>query len=173
MATTDHKAVTDVLPLATTDYTEDGQTTSPKLVNPSALLSLFLIFFVIVGNLVVMLCVYIEKRLHKATYLYVVSLAVADTIVALFVMTGVMAMSMYGGLWPLSEGLCVVMLIAAFGLGSVSILHLYLLAHDRYLAVTTPLQYKNSPRKKQVPWLIGVAWIIGNLILVYILFRII
>lgn len=114
------------------------------------------------GNLVVMICTRIEKRLRTVSSLYVFSLALADLIVGIAVM-GPMTVYTINGMWPLGIDFCTTWMVFDFCCCTISMLHLCLIAHDRYVALVHPLQYKNSRTTKDALIRIGVAWVGGAL----------
>ena len=75
-------------------------TTSLSVILPPLIL---LMLVTIGGNIIVMICVRIDKRLASAiSSIYVFSLAGADTIVGMFVMGGMCVYTVYG-YWPLGN----------------------------------------------------------------------
>ena len=123
---------------------------------------ILLVAFTFTANVVVILCVYVDKRLRKPTNLYVVSLAVADAIVGVLVMNGMLVYTVYG-LWPLSGVLCTVWISTDFSCCTVSMVHLSLIAHDRHQALSKPHIYKSSSRARQILTRIAAAWVVGVL----------
>lgn len=123
---------------------------------------LFLILFTFAANTVVILCIRIHRPLYKPNNYFVVSLAVADALVGLIVMSGMLVYTIYG-LWPLSSALCTAWVVSDFGSCTISIIHLCLIAHDRYLALAKPLQYRHSKRKQIICINIVITWVVGLL----------
>lgn len=67
---------------------------------------LSLIVATIIGNLLVCLSVILVRKLRKPQNYLLVSLALSDFFVALFVMPFAIVYEIYEGIWPLSSGLC-------------------------------------------------------------------
>lgn len=121
-----------------------------------------LLIFTFAINMLVTLCVYFYKPLHRPNNYYVVSLAFVDAFVGLSVMSG-MVIYMAFGYWPLSEAACTVWIVLDFSCCTISMLHLCLIAEDRYYAVAKPVSYRIQGRKKTIV-LIGFAWSAGFLV---------
>lgn len=65
-----------------------------------------LIVVTIVGNLLVCLSVVLVRKLRKPQNYLLVSLALSDLFVAMFVMPFAIVFELHGGRWPLNYGLC-------------------------------------------------------------------
>lgn len=65
-----------------------------------------LIVVTIVGNLLVCLSVILVRKLRKPQNYLLVSLAISDLFVAIFVMPFAVSFDMYGGTWPFNNSLC-------------------------------------------------------------------
>ncbi|ELT97410.1 hypothetical protein CAPTEDRAFT_135606, partial [Capitella teleta] len=113
------------------------------------------------ANLVVIICIRTHRPLQKPNNYFVISLAVADALVGLFVMSGMLVYTSFG-LWPLSDSLCTVWIVSDFSSCTVSMIHLCLIAHDRHLALAKPLAYRHSNRKRTICTSIGATWVIGT-----------
>lgn len=146
------------LPL-TTDFIENAEYQIQYELIPPLLL---LIIFTCVANIVVILCIYCHRPLRKPNNLYVISLAAVDAIVGLVVMSGMLVFTIYG-LWPLSQTLCTIWTVTDFSCCTISMIHLCLIAHDRYLALATPMQYRQANRRRINLIYIAITWIVGFL----------
>ena len=122
----------------------------------------FLAFFTSVGNAIVMICTRIDKRLRTVSSLYVFSLAAADLVVGFAVM-GPMTVYTINGMWPLGLDFCTTWMVFDFCCCTISMLHLCLIAHDRYVALVHPMEYKNNRTTIDAVIRITVAWIVGAL----------
>ena len=74
-------------------------------------------------NLLVMVCVATQKKLHSTPGVYTFSLAVADGLVGLVVMSAITVYTIYG-LWPLGQVLFMLWVCTDVVCCTVSILHL-------------------------------------------------
>ncbi|KAI0237024.1 Beta-3 adrenergic receptor [Lamellibrachia satsuma] len=120
-----------------------------------------LAFITTTVNVTVMACVATEKKLHTTPGMYMFSLAVADGLVGLLVMPAMTVYTMYG-LWPLGQMLCTLWVCTDFACCTVSTLHVLLFAHDRFLALYRPIEYRATCMKLSYALKrIALAWVVG------------
>ncbi|XP_076836440.1 5-hydroxytryptamine (serotonin) receptor 2C, G protein-coupled-like 2 isoform X2 [Brachyhypopomus gauderio] len=115
--------------------------------NWPALIILVIIFFTVGGNILVILAVTLEKKLHNATNFFLRSLAVADLLVGILVMPASLISVLYNYTWPLPRVLCPMWLFLDVLFSTASIMHLCAISLDRYIGIRSPIQYSlnNSP----------------------------
>lgn len=102
--TCDHLILTDRSGLKADSVAEEMKQTAENQGNTvhwAALLILAVIIPTIGGNILVILAVSLEKRLQYATNYFLMSLAVADLLVGLFVMPIALLTIMFGKYFPL------------------------------------------------------------------------
>ncbi|XP_038067146.1 5-hydroxytryptamine receptor 1A-like [Patiria miniata] len=112
---------------------------------------------IILGNTLVILSVLRERRLRTPTNAFIASLAVADLMVGVIVIPIDIAFALgYAtGVEPLACLACSNVLTSMIIL---SVLHLTVIAYDRYLAITDPLSYVIKMGRTRISVLIAVAW---------------
>ena len=154
------KMTTEFIPteLAISSATEESE--QEERFNLLYLFIIPVIAFTCGANIVVILCVYCYRPLHKPNNYFVASLAVADAVVGVVVMSGMLLYNVYG-LWPLSEELCTAWIGIDFSCCTVSMLHLCIIAQDRHNALTKPIEYRSRDRTIGVPAMIALAWVGG------------
>lgn len=113
------------------------------------------------GNSLVCVTVAVTKRLQTATNYFVVSLAVADLMLAVLVLPFSAMTTITGGAWTLGRRLCNVYVSADVTLCTVSILTLFAISLERYVAVTSPYRYQELVDGRAVRLVIVVIWTIS------------
>ncbi|XP_066506560.1 trace amine-associated receptor 13c-like [Hoplias malabaricus] len=116
-------------------------------------------------NLLVIISISHFKQLHTPTNLLILSLAVADFLVGLFVMP-MKIMQVYDSCWYLGKLACSLTEIIIGILVLASLCNLVFIAVDRYIAISDPLLYSTrvTPLKMSVSIIMG--W---SFCLVYVL----
>ncbi|XP_075977233.1 dopamine D2-like receptor isoform X1 [Anticarsia gemmatalis] len=115
------------------------------------------------GNVLVILSVSRERSLQTATNYFIVSLAVADLLVAVVVMPfGVYYL--FVGVWGLPAVACDCYIAIDVICSTSSIFNLVAISVDRYIAVTQPIKYAKHKSNGRVWCMIGVAWLVSGAI---------
>uniref|UniRef100_A0A183BS20 G_PROTEIN_RECEP_F1_2 domain-containing protein n=1 Tax=Globodera pallida TaxID=36090 RepID=A0A183BS20_GLOPA len=132
-----------------------------------ALLITALVFVLIVatvlGNLMVCVAIALVRKLKaQPANLLLVSLAVADFCVGLFVMP-MAAVYLLEDKWPFGSLLCCFWVTADLTLCTASILNLCMISVDRLLAVTRALRYLAIRTRRRICAVIGAVWV-GSLV---------
>ncbi|XP_022097143.1 adenosine receptor A2b-like [Acanthaster planci] len=117
-----------------------------------------LVVSIVLGNTLVILSVLLERRLRTPTNAFIASLAVADLMVGIIVIPIDIAFGLgYAtDIQPLS---CLASSNVLTTMIIVSILHLTVIAYDRYLAITDPLSYVMKMSRIRIILLIAIAWV--------------
>ncbi|XP_060528696.1 octopamine receptor 1-like isoform X2 [Cylas formicarius] len=140
-----------------TSVVEPAHVTDLQKIGLVLLLSVVIVV-VVVGNTLVILAVITTKRLRTVTNCFVMSLAVADWLVGIFVMPPAVAYN-FKGAWELGWILCDLWISLDILLCTASILSLCAISIDRYLAVTQPLTYSRKRRSKRLAFImILIVW---------------
>ncbi|NXP79598.1 DRD3 protein, partial [Ramphastos sulfuratus] len=142
-------------------------TTEPDLPNSHAYYALcycILILAVIFGNVLVCIAVLRERTLQTTTNYLVVSLAVADLLLATLVMPWVVYLEVTGGVWTFSRIYCDIFVTMDVMMCTASILNLCAISIDRYTAVVKPVQYQYSTGQsscRRVSLMIVIVWMLA------------
>ncbi|XP_038669374.1 D(2)-like dopamine receptor [Scyliorhinus canicula] len=126
----------------------------------AALLSL-LILVVVFGNVLVCMAVSRERALQTTTNYLIVSLAVADLLVATLVMPWVVYLEVVGE-WQFSWIHCDIFVTLDVMLCTASILNLCAISIDRYTAVAMPMLYNTRySSRRRVTLMITTVWVLS------------
>ncbi|XP_017969142.1 octopamine receptor beta-2R-like [Drosophila navojoa] len=119
---------------------------------------LLIIIAAICGNLLVIISVMRVRKLRVITNYFVVSLAMADIMVAIMAMTFNFSVQVTGR-WNFSPFLCDLWNSLDVYFSTASILHLCCISVDRYYAIVKPLKYPISMTKRVVGIMLLNTWI--------------
>ncbi|KAF3692792.1 D(2)-like dopamine receptor [Channa argus] len=129
--------------------------------NYYAMLLTLLIFIIVFGNVLVCMAVSREKALQTTTNYLIVSLAVADLLVATLVMPWVVYLEVVGE-WRFSKIHCDIFVTLDVMMCTASILNLCAISIDRYTAVAMPMLYNTRySSKRRVTVMISVVWVLS------------
>ncbi|XP_077992116.1 putative G-protein coupled receptor No18 [Glandiceps talaboti] len=117
----------------------------------------------VIGNILVITAIYCQRRLRTVTNYYIVSLAWADLLVAVFVMPFHIIVEITGT-WIFGVIFCDIWISMDVLLCTASILNLCCISLDRYFAITQPLQYAAKRSKRLCFSMIAAVWIMSALI---------
>ena len=117
----------------------------------------------IVGNILVCIAVATDKHLRKLSNLFLVSLAVADLLVAAVVMPVALLNDLALETWPFGMTFCKVWIASDVMCSTASIINLCAISLDRYVHIKDPLQYTEWITRRTVPISIAVIWILSAL----------
>ncbi|KAK2886504.1 D(3) dopamine receptor isoform X2 [Channa argus] len=130
--------------------------------NYYAMLYSLLILAIVFGNVLVCLAVLRERSLQTTTNYLVVSLAVADLLVASLVMPWAVYLEVVGGAWLFSRLYCNIFVTLDVMMCTASILNLCAISIDRYTAVVMPMLYNTTHRsRKRVLVMIATVWVLA------------
>ncbi|KAK6753469.1 hypothetical protein RB195_012827 [Necator americanus] len=119
----------------------------------------------ILGNLLVIISVLRYRALQTAINFLILGLAVADLLVALFVMPYAVYVHVQRGEWYIGNLMCDIYMASDVACSTASILLLAIISFDRYRAVSRPIQYsRQSQNIRRVFAMIGVTWVISLLV---------
>ncbi|CAG9809871.1 unnamed protein product [Chironomus riparius] len=124
----------------------------------TASIMIFIIVAAIFGNLLVIISVMRVRKLRIITNYFVVSLALADIMVAMMAMTFNFSVQ-FTGRWLFGPLVCDLWNSLDVYFSTASILHLCCISVDRYYAIVKPLKYPINMTKRKVAIMILITWI--------------
>ncbi|XP_067852022.1 histamine H2 receptor-like [Heptranchias perlo] len=117
----------------------------------------------LLGNMVVFLCPALEKRLRTVTYMFILSLATADLLVACLVMPFSIIYEVTG-IWMFGRLFCKVWISFDVMFCTASIVTLCFISLDRYCSVATPYHYtKRMSRGRCIAMTVAI-WVYSSMI---------
>ncbi|ESO82498.1 hypothetical protein LOTGIDRAFT_134511 [Lottia gigantea] len=149
------------------DTTTDEVFTGPWVLTPISeqhliVTSVFLGLFIlaaIIGNVFVIAAVVLEKSLHNVANYLILSLAVADLMVAVLVMP-ISVVTEISTVWFLHSEICDMYVSFDVLCCTASILHLVAIAMDRYWAVTS-IDYIRNRSAQRIILMIVLVWTVA------------
>ncbi|XP_072167983.1 muscarinic acetylcholine receptor M2-like [Diadema setosum] len=115
------------------------------------------------GNILVMLAFRIERRLHKPSNYFLLSLAAADLIIGLFSMP-VYSLYLIMDTWPFGSVVCDLWISIDYACSEVSVLNLILISVDRMWSVRSPARYRNKMTIRRAIIMIIPTWVLPILL---------
>ncbi|GAA6215381.1 D(4) dopamine receptor-like [Lates japonicus] len=128
---------------------------------PALVFGVLLIVVIICGNLLVCLSVFTEKALKTTTNYFIVSLAVADLMLAVLVLPLFVYSEFQDGVWTLSTTICDGLMTMDVMLCTASIFNLCAISIDRFIAVSIPLNYNRKHVDLRQVVLLSATWIVA------------
>lgn len=122
-----------------------------------------IILATIVGNVLVIVAIFTYRPLKQVQHMYLVSLAVADITVAVFVLPFNIIYTIRRR-WDFGLFVCKFWLTCDICCCTASILNLCAIAIDRYQAIHDPINYAQKRTMKRVLTGIVVVWLLSTLI---------
>ncbi|XP_053669669.1 uncharacterized protein LOC128720048 [Anopheles nili] len=117
----------------------------------------------VLGNALVIISVHKNRKLRVITNYFVVSLAMADMLVALCAMTFNASVEL-SGRWLFGSFMCNVWNSLDVYFSTASILHLCCISVDRYFAIVRPLEYPLYMTQRTVFFMLANVWVLPALI---------
>ncbi|XP_009993923.1 PREDICTED: histamine H2 receptor-like [Chaetura pelagica] len=117
----------------------------------------------LLGNTIVFICPVVEKRLRTVTYMFIMSLAMADFLVACLVMPFSIIYEVTG-MWLFGKLFCKVWISFDVMFCTASIVTLCFISLDRYCSVVTPYHYSRRMSRGRCILMTCTVWVYSSLI---------
>ncbi|EAA03698.2 AGAP002232-PA [Anopheles gambiae str. PEST] len=140
-----------------------GGDTAPGRYEWSFLFVILFIFAGGLGNILVCLAVALDRKLQNVTNYFLLSLAIADLLVSLFVMP-LGAIPGFLGYWPFGVTWCNIYVTCDVLACSASILHMCFISLGRYLGIRNPLGSRHHSTKRLTGIKIALVWLLAMLV---------
>lgn len=128
---------------------------------PALIFGILLIIIIICGNVLVCLSVYTEKALKTTTNYFIVSLAVADLLLAVLVLPLFVFTEFQDEVWSLDMTVCDGLMTMDVMLCTASIFNLCAISIDRFIAVSIPFHYNRKHVDQRQIVLLSATWILA------------
>uniref|UniRef100_A0A3Q3LVK0 5-hydroxytryptamine receptor 1B n=1 Tax=Mastacembelus armatus TaxID=205130 RepID=A0A3Q3LVK0_9TELE len=117
-------------------------------------------FATTLSNAFVIATIYQSRKLHTPANFLIASLAVTDLLVSILVMP-ISALYTVSQTWTLGQVVCDIWLSSDITCCTASILHLCVIALDRYWAITDAVEYSKKRTLGRAAGMIATAWVIA------------
>lgn len=112
----------------------------------------------VLGNLLVCVTIYVQRRLRNSTNYFIFSLALSDLLLGILVLP-FSTINTLVSTWPLGSTFCNIFIASDVMLCTVSILNLFAISLERYFAVSSPLRYSQFMTFRVVMIILGSIWV--------------
>uniref|UniRef100_A0A803Y502 5-hydroxytryptamine receptor 1B n=1 Tax=Meleagris gallopavo TaxID=9103 RepID=A0A803Y502_MELGA len=112
----------------------------------------------VLSNAFVIATVYQTRKLHTPANYLIASLAFTDLLVSILVMP-ISTLYTVTGKWTLGQVVCDIWLSSDITCCTASILHLCVIALDRYWAITDAVEYSTKRTPKRAAGMIALVWV--------------
>ncbi|XP_023665942.1 5-hydroxytryptamine receptor 1B-like [Paramormyrops kingsleyae] len=117
-------------------------------------------FATTLSNAFVIATIYQSRKLHTPANFLIASLAVTDLLVSILVMP-ISVVYTVSHTWTLGQIVCYIWLSSDISCCTASILHLCVIALDRYWAITDAIEYSKKRTTARAAGMIVTAWVIA------------
>ncbi|XP_061823920.1 5-hydroxytryptamine receptor 1D [Nerophis lumbriciformis] len=114
----------------------------------------------VLSNAFVIATIFLTRKLHTPANFLIGSLAVTDLLVSILVMP-ISILYTVSKTWSLGQIVCDIWLSSDITFCTASILHLCVIALDRYWAITDALEYSKRRTMRRAAVMVAVVWVIS------------
>ncbi|XP_057156227.2 olfactory receptor 1A1 [Pan paniscus] len=125
------------------------------------ILFLFIYPITLIGNLLIVLAICSDVRLHNPMYFLLANLSLVDIFFSSVTIPKMLANHLLGSK-SISFGGCLTQMYFMIALGNTDSYILAAMAYDRAVAISRPLHYITIMSPRSCIWLIAGSWVIGN-----------
>ncbi|XDB49454.1 hypothetical protein AB1E18_003027 [Capra hircus] len=115
----------------------------------------------LIGNMVIILTVCVDKRLQSPMYFFLAHLSVLEILITSVAVPVMLWGLLLPGMQAVSLSACCVQLYLYLSLGTSELLLIGAMAVDRYVAVCNPLRYTIIMNSRTCLWVVIVSWVFG------------
>ncbi|XP_041521856.1 olfactory receptor 1A1-like [Microtus oregoni] len=145
----------------TTEFTLLGVTRQREQEYFFFILFLFIYPITVIGNMLIILAIHSDSRLHNPMYFFLANLSLVDIFFSSVTIPKMLANHMLGSK-AISFGGCLAQMYFMIALANTDSYILAAMAYDRAVAISRPLHYATIMSPRPCILLVAGSWVIGN-----------
>ncbi|XP_033979739.1 5-hydroxytryptamine receptor 1B-like [Trematomus bernacchii] len=157
---TEMENASDLWNISSTNFTLQRNDSNLALQSGLAVTLTLITLATTLSNAFVIATIYQSRKLHTPANVLIASLAVTDLLVSILVMP-ISALYTVSASWTLGQAVCDIWLSSDITCCTASILHLCVIALDRYWAITDAVDYSKKRTMGRAAGMIATAWVIA------------